>query len=279
MVYFPPAKINLGLYVERKRPDGYHDLLTCFLQVPCYDILEIMPAESQDDALVLTGITIPDSADGNSNLVTKALSLIRMHREVPPVYIHLHKQIPMGAGLGGGSADGAYALRGINEVFSLGLADAMLHDMASVLGSDCPLFLGPACQLGQGRGTELTPISLDLKGYQLLLVNPGIFVSTKEAFEALVPREADINLADVLASPIESWKDALLNDFEKSVFLRYPAIQTLKDELYTAGAVYASMSGSGSTVYGIFSGDDAGLPALKQKLQSVYPFVFSCELS
>ncbi len=250
MVSFPGCKINLGLHVIRKRPDGYHDLETCFYPVPWQDILEIVPAETM--AFTSSGIAIPGAeAD---NLCLRAYQLLKTDFNLPPVHIHLHKILPMGAGLGGGSSDGAHTLRTLNTVFSLGLSTDALAGYAARLGSDCAFFIYETPQLGTGRGEILEPVTVTLKDKYLLLVKPDIHVSTAEAYSGVTPRQADYNLRQVLENqPMETWKDIVRNDFETSVFRKYPVIEQLKQTLYDAGAVYAAMSGSGATVFGIFN--------------------------
>lgn len=256
MVLFPPAKINLGLRILRKRADGFHDLDTVFYPIGLTDILEILPA--QENELKLTGIAPPGNPD--DNLCSKAWKLLKADfPQLPPVYMHLHKNIPTGAGLGGGSADGAYALRGLNEKFNLGLSREQLIAYAMQLGSDCPFFIHDGPCVGGGRGEILTPLPFSLKDYHLVLVNPGIHVSTKEAFAGVIPNETIRPAADILSQPIESWQGELINDFESSTFPSHPEITRIKQQLLDSGAVYASMSGSGSSVYGIFKKDPGQL--------------------
>jgi 4-diphosphocytidyl-2-C-methyl-D-erythritol kinase len=250
MVSFPGCKINLGLHVIRKRPDGYHDLETCFYLVPWQDILEIIPAETM--AFTSSGISIPGAeAD---NLCLRAYQLLKTDFNLPPVHIHLHKILPMGAGLGGGSSDGAHTLRILNTVFSLNLSTDVLAGYAAHLGSDCAFFIYETPQLGTGRGEILEPVTVTLKDKYLLLVKPDIHVSTAEAYSGVTPRQPDYDLRQVLENqPVEAWKDIVRNDFEASVFAKYPVIERVKQTLYDAGALYAAMSGSGAAVFGIFS--------------------------
>jgi 4-diphosphocytidyl-2-C-methyl-D-erythritol kinase len=252
MILFPPAKINLGLRILRKRSDGYHDLDTCFYPIGLTDVLEILPAAEM--TLNVTGIVPPGNPD--ENLCVKAWHLLKADfPSLPTVYMHLQKNIPTGAGLGGGSADGAYALRGLNEKFKLGLSREQLIEYAAQLGSDCPFFIHDTPCIGSGRGELLQPIDLSLKSYHILLINPGIHISTKEAFAGITPIEDRKPIRELIAQPIESWQEELMNDFESSIFLNHPEIARIKQQLTDAGAVYASMSGSGSTVYGIFEQD------------------------
>jgi 4-diphosphocytidyl-2-C-methyl-D-erythritol kinase len=249
MVYFPPCKINLGLHVIQKRADGYHDLETCFYPVPCTDILEIISS----DTLKFTASGLPISGAEEDNLCIKAYKLLQSAYDIPPVHIHLHKVIPMGAGLGGGSSDAAYTLRLLNDKYNLGLNKEALMKYAALLGSDCAFFIQDKPMLGTGRGEVLEEVNVDLSGRYLVLLKPPIHVSTAEAYQGVKPQKPDVSLRHILAEANpDSWKSRLVNDFERSVFARHPAIETLKAMLYNQGAWYASMSGSGSCVFGIF---------------------------
>jgi 4-diphosphocytidyl-2-C-methyl-D-erythritol kinase len=249
MILFPPAKINLGLQILRKRADGYHDIASCMYPIPLFDILEILPADSLE--FRQSGLEIPDVPE--HNLVLKAWRLLHEGHGAPPAFFHLRKQIPMGAGLGGGSADAAYVLRGMNELFALGLSDVALRNLAAELGSDCAFFVENRAQFAEGRGEILSSLPLDLQGYYLKLIHPGIHVSTAEAYAGVIPSEAQISIPEILKCPIETWKTQLHNDFEDSIFPLHPVLKTIKEGLYSEGAVYASMSGSGSAVFGIFT--------------------------
>jgi 4-diphosphocytidyl-2-C-methyl-D-erythritol kinase len=248
MVTFPHAKINLGLKVLRKRPDGYHDLETCFYPVPWNDILEIIPAN--DFKFSSSGLAIHGSAD--NNLCVKAYNLLKNDFKLPPVHIHLHKIIPMGAGLGGGSSDAAFTLLQLNDSFELGLSIQALQNYAAQLGSDCAFFVSSEPKIGTGRGEILTQATVSLNGKFLVAVKPDIHVSTADAFAGIVPGGSQMSITEVLMKPIAEWKQFLKNDFEHTIFEKYPAIKSLKDELYNSGAIYASMSGSGSSMFGIF---------------------------
>jgi 4-diphosphocytidyl-2-C-methyl-D-erythritol kinase len=249
MISFPPCKINLGLRILRKRSDGYHDIETCFFPIGWTDVLEIIPAS--ETKFNQTGIAI--AGDANANIVYKAYELMKRDFNIGPVEIHLHKIIPHGAGLGGGSSDAAHALKLLNTIFQLNLSLEQLKKYALMLGSDCPFFLETKPMLGTGRGEILEPFSVDLSGKYLTLIKPDVHVSTAEAYRDVVPETPSVSLRDLLKSPLNSWRELIINDFEKSVFLRYPEIKQIKDFLYDEGAVYACMSGSGSTVYGIFN--------------------------
>jgi 4-diphosphocytidyl-2-C-methyl-D-erythritol kinase len=249
MVTFPPCKINLGLKVIRKRHDGYHDIETCFYPVPWTDVLEVIIADTF--SFTASGNSIP--GDEASNLCIKAYELLRRDFNLSPVAIYLHKIIPTGAGLGGGSSDGAHTLRLLNQVFDLKLTRAMLKAYALQLGSDCPFFIEDKPMLGSGRGEVLTDISVDLSGKFFVLIKPDVHVSTAEAYEGVTPTPSSVSVKDSIEKmPITQWKDHLKNDFEESVFQKYPVIKDIQDRLYQQGAMYASMSGSGSALFGIF---------------------------
>jgi 4-diphosphocytidyl-2-C-methyl-D-erythritol kinase len=249
MVSFPNAKINLGLHVVVRRPDGYHNIESCFYPVGWTDVLEIIEAEALQ--FTSSGLLIP--GDAAQNLCLKAYMTLKKDFDLPPVHIHLHKVIAIGAGLGGGSADGAFMVKGLNEKFKLGLTPEQMEDYVRPLGSDCAFFIQNKPLYCYEKGDRFAEISVDLKGWFIALVNPGIHVSTPEAYAGMTPREPEIPLREVLHLPVAAWKGKLKNDFERTVFARYPAIADVKAKLYEAGASYASMSGSGATVYGIFA--------------------------
>lgn len=233
----------------RKRADGYHDLDTCFYTVPFTDVLEIIPAGG-DTAFSSSGVVIPgNSAD---NLVLKAYRLLNEKYGLPPATMHLHKVIPTGAGLGGGSSDAAHALKLLNNVFELNITERDLADFAASLGSDCPYFIYDSPMMGAGRGELLSPAQVSLSGTYLVLLNPGLHVSTAVAFSGVTPAEDGPSVTEVLSRPMSSWQGALVNDFEASVFKSFPFIETLKNEMLAAGAVYAAMTGSGASVFGLF---------------------------
>jgi len=248
MVSFPPCKINLGLYVLGKRSDGYHNLETCFFPVPWTDILEVIPAKNF--AFSSSGNNIPGSPE--QNLCVRAYHLLAKDFSIDAVQIHLHKIIPMGAGLGGGSSDAAYVIRMLNGIFNLSLSQEKMMQLAASIGSDTAFFIQDAPMIGTGRGEMLSPAKVDLAEKFLVLVNPDIHVSTSEAYAHVVPAIPEHSLSEVLGLPIAAWRNRLKNDFENSVFKKYPRIAELKDKLYSLGATYASMSGSGATVFGIF---------------------------
>ena len=248
MILFPPAKINLGLQVLRKRADGFHDLETGLLPVPWRDALEVI--ESDNFSFQTSGLPIP--GDAESNLCVRAYRLLQQDFDLPPVAVHLHKIIPMGAGLGGGSSDAASMLMLLNDLFELSLTTTALQAYAARLGSDCPFFIDPRPRMASGTGTTLEDISLDLSGRHLVLVYPNVAVTTAEAYARVVPHQPASDLLDLLTQPLENWKDGVVNDFEVSVFQQHPVLADIKAQLYGAGAVYASLSGSGSALYGLF---------------------------
>ncbi len=247
MVTFPNAKINIGLNILSKRPDGYHNINSCFYPIPFTDILEIVKADKFE--FTSSGITIP----GEGNLCTEAFELLRKDYNIGNVKIHLHKNIPIGGGLGGGSADATFTLKMLNKMFELGLSESMLKDYAAQLGSDCPFFVENKPALAEETGTKLKVFDLNLEGFFLVLIAPGIHVSTAEAYSGVTPGIARTHLHGELKTPIENWKHTISNDFETSVFPKYPKIGQVKKRLYSIGALYASMTGSGSAVYGLFS--------------------------
>jgi 4-diphosphocytidyl-2-C-methyl-D-erythritol kinase len=249
MVSFPPCKINLGLHVIGKRPDGYHNLETCFYPVPWTDILEVIPASSF--SFTSSGKEIP--GDPEKNLCIQAYELLKKDFSIPPVKIHLHKIIPTGAGLGGGSSDASHTLRLLNSIFNLSLSVDQLEKYASRLGSDCAFFIHDEPKLGTGRGEELEDISVSLKGKFLVIVKPEVHVSTAEAYAGISPKKPSISIREIFKTiPMEDWKNVLKNDFEESISKKYPVIESIKKQLYTLGATYSIMSGSGSAVVGIF---------------------------
>lgn len=252
MVLFPNCKINLGLHITSKRTDGYHDLETVFYPVALKDALEIIP--STETSFQLSGLRI--DGNFNDNLCIKAYELLkRDFPDLPSVSIYLYKAIPLGSGLGGGSADGAFMLLMLNKEFQLNVSEQQLINYALKLGSDCPFFIINKPCFATGRGENLFPVEVDLSAHKIVLVNPGVHVSTKKAFSNLKPAAPEKSTREIIAQPISTWKDELINDFEKNVFEEFPSIKEIKDNLYDSGAVYASMTGSGSTVYGIFHAD------------------------
>mgnify|MGYP000318326654 CR=1 FL=1 len=247
MILFPHAKINIGLNILKIREDGYHEISSVFYPVKqCYDVLEI--TEQQHFSFVKSGIKIPDG----ENLCEKAFHLLKKDFSFANVEIHLYKHIPIGAGLGGGSADAALTLMGLNQLFELELNKTQLKKYALSLGADCPFFIDDRPTLVEGIGEKLSPIDLDLNGFEIKLINPAIHVSTKEAYAGITPLKPETSLRELIRTQIENWKGKINNDFEKSIFEKHPKLQSIKEQLYKDGAIYASMSGSGSTIYGFF---------------------------
>ena len=253
MITFPNIKINLGLSITEKRPDGYHNLETVFYPVALEDALEIRtnPEAQQKFTLHQHGMEIAGNPE--NNLVVKAYLLLDKEFHLPPVEIHLYKHIPSGAGLGGGSSDAAFMLKLLNEHYNLQLSDKQMEDYAATLGADCAFFIKNTPTYAEGIGNIFSPIELSLKGYRIMIVKPDVFVSTREAFANIRPHRPEYPVREVIRRPVAEWKDTLINDFEASVFPQYPVIGEIKEELYHQGAIYASMSGSGSSVFGLFA--------------------------
>lgn len=262
MIVFPNVKINLGLNIVEKRPDGYHNLETVFYPVPLCEALEIVPAKGDSDVLNVFGAQV--SGDPNANLVMRALSALRKDfPQIPALEVSLLKKLPMGAGLGGGSSDGAFMLKMLNECYGLGLSQQQLIEYAAKLGADCPFFLVNKPVYATGIGEIMQPVGLSLEGYSIVLVKPDVFVSTKEAFAGIKPKPTSLSARDIVSMPVEQWKDLLVNDFENTIFPIHPEIAEVKEKLYSAGAVYSAMSGSGASVLALFaSGKDVPSPAL-----------------
>jgi 4-diphosphocytidyl-2-C-methyl-D-erythritol kinase len=253
VILFPNCKINLGLYITGKRPDGFHNLLTGFYPVALHDVLEIIEIPGAPTTLFTSGL---ESGAAAENSCLKAYRLVkRDFPHLPPVAIHLHKAIPAGGGLGGGSADAAFTLLLLNRKFDLNLTEDDLQRYALELGSDCPFFIKNAPCLATGRGEVLQPHPLHLSGYKIVLVNPGIHINTGWAFTQIQPGPPHVNLAAILQRPVLEWQHHLFNVFEPPVFRLHPTIKEIKEALYRKGADYASMSGSGATVYGLFKTD------------------------
>jgi len=264
MVIFPKAKINIGLRITEERSDGFHNLQTIFYPVCLFDAIEfVIPTKPlENDILTVTGIM--HEQDPSNNLVMKAITKIRALKQIPFLKIHLHKAIPLGAGLGGGSSDAGTIIRSLNRYFNLGINIDRLKEIALELGSDCPFFIDGIPSFAEGRGEILTPVKPISEGMYLLLVNPGINVSTKEAYSSCLPERPETDLKEIYNLNISEWKNLIKNDFEGPVFRKYPQIAELKTRMDEMGALYSSMSGSGSTVYGIFSGE----PEIPQSLRS-----------
>lgn len=263
------CKINIGLNIVSKRADGYHNLETVFYPVPLYDRIEITDAEA--DSINLAGH--PLEGDPNDNLVLKAVRLLRENGlKVPGVHISLQKNIPSGAGLGGGSSDAAAVMKELNNNLSLGLTEQQMERMIVKLGADCPFFIRCQPVYAQGVGDEFTPVQIDLSGWYLVLVKPDDYVSTREAYSLIKAKPSEYSLTEEVMKPVEEWEGTIVNDFEKSVFPHHPVIEEIRSQLYRKGASYACMSGSGSTVFGLFR-NEADLYDLGRK-----HFVFQTRL-
>jgi len=259
LLEFPNCKINIGLNVTSKREDGYHNIETIFYPLPWYDILEVIAGSrngksSQPDTLHLSGITVPGAL--TDNICLKAAALLRKDfPEISPLTIHLHKTMPGGAGLGGGSADGAFTLLLLDRLFELGLSARELTTYALQLGSDCPFFINNTACFATGRGEQMEHVSIDLSEYTIVLINPGIHVDTGWAFSQLTPVIPSQKLNELIKQPLTAWRNLIKNDFEEPVLRQYPQIAAVKETLYAKGALFAAMTGTGSTVYGIFAKD------------------------
>lgn len=263
MITFPNVKINLGLSITEKRSDGYHNLETVFYPVALEDALEVRTssAAAPDRKFTLHQHGLEIAGKPEDNLVAKAYQLLDEEFNLPPVDIHLFKHIPSGAGLGGGSSDAAFMLKLLNEHFHLNLPDNQLEAYAATLGADCAFFIRNKPTFAEGIGNIFSPIELSLSGYGIMIVKPDIFVSTREAFSNIHPKRPEHPIKEVIQRPVSEWKETLINDFEASVFPLHPAIEAIKQELYNQGAAYASMSGSGSSVFGLFA-PEASLPEI-----------------
>jgi 4-diphosphocytidyl-2-C-methyl-D-erythritol kinase len=265
MIVFPNAKINLGLNITERRPDGYHNLETIFYPLMIKEALEII--ESDELTFQSSGIHIP--GDHQTNLCLKAYQLLKQKFDLPPVNIHLHKRIPIGAGLGGGSADAAFMIRLLNQQFELDLTTDRMMDYARQLGADCAFFINNRPVYAFEKGDRFEPVELDLSGYHLVLVMPPVHVSTAEAYGGIKPNPTEVPLKELIQVPLAEWKKHIKNDFEEHIFRAYPVIADVKNYLYATGALYASMSGSGASVFGIFK-QQPDLSALEQSNQVFY---------
>ena len=255
MISFPNAKINLGLNVVHKREDGFHNLETVFIPIGINDALEIITAKVINTPLQFTYSGLNIIGNTQENLCVRAYHLLQQDFKLPSIQMHLHKSIPMGAGLGGGSADGAFTLKLLNSFFHLQLSEDRLKDYALALGSDCPFFINNKPCFATSRGEVMQPIEIDLSDYDIVIVNPNIHISTAKAFSKIIPSIHKKSIAEIIQQPIDTWKKELVNDFEKSLANEYFFIEHIKNLLYHHGAVYASMTGTGSTVFGIFKND------------------------
>lgn len=248
MILYPNGKINVGLNILKKRADEYHDISSILYPlVDLFDILEIIPSASF--SFTSSGILLPDKEE---NICEKAFYIIYKKFNIPPVSIHLHKQIPIGSGLGGGSSDAAFTLKGLNIIFNLGMTTSQLEYYAASLGADCPFFINNTPRYVEGIGDELYNLSLDLDEYEIRLEHSNIHISTSEAYKDIILSSTEKKLKDLIILPIDEWKNNIKNDFESSIFKKFPELLKKKQNLYNKGAVYCSLTGSGATVYGIF---------------------------
>ena len=270
MITFPNAKINLGLDIVEKRPDGYHNLETIFYPIPLCDILEITTTTSTDSpAYSFTMHNAVFDGSDDDNLVIKAYKALAADHKLPKVDISLYKHIPTGAGLGGGSADAAFALKMLNDIAGLGLTSEQLRGYASRIGADCAFFIDNTPAYATGIGDILTPTPCSISGYYLVLVKPDIHISTKDAYALVTPQKPQEALTEIAQRPVNEWKGAMKNDFEKSIFAKHPAMEKIKEQLYLLGAIYASMSGSGSSFFGIFK-DEQDV----ERMKTLFPGMF-----
>jgi 4-diphosphocytidyl-2-C-methyl-D-erythritol kinase len=267
MISFPNAKINLGLNITEKRPDNYHNIESVIYPVPLCDILEINIAIDRQFSFGSSGLNL--NCGIADNLCVKAFNLMQDRYDISSVKMWIHKIIPSGAGLGGGSADASFTLRMLNKLFNLGLDNQTLIELAANLGMDCSFFIDNLPALATGRGDVLTPLDLSLKGHSICIARPDIHISTAEAYAGVVPLAGQICPATLTAFSVSSWSGVLKNQFEESLFIDYPQLHAIKDKFYSCGAVYASLTGSGSAVYGIFNS--------APKLQSEFDEIFYWE--
>ena len=275
--FYPNAKINIGLNIVNRRPDGFHDIETVFYPISLYDHLLYRDAEDADDEGFVVWSSIrtigrvkdtsihDELSKGGDNIVKKALALIREHYDVPPIDVVLMKQIPVGAGLGGGSADAAFFIKEMNGRFNLGMSTDQMKELAATLGSDCAFFIDNTPKYATGRGEVMQPVPSVLDGYKIKVIKPLFNISTKEAYSKVKPQEPKSSLLEDFKRPVCEWKDRIKNDFEQFLFPEHPELQRYKDALYASGAIYASMTGSGSALYGIFDGD----PVLSDEIRDL----------
>lgn len=265
MIALPNAKINIGLNIIARRPDGYHDLETVLYPVKINDVLEVLEADKL--SFESSGLDIPGRME--DNLCIKGYHLLKKDHDLPPVKIHLHKNIPIGAGLGGGSADAAFFIKLMNDNFGIGLSAASMEDYARQLGADCAFFISNKPSFAFEKGDELEPVNLDLSAYKIVLVMPDEHVSTAEAYRGVKPAAVKESLYDQVKMPLTAWRGQIKNDFEAHIFRDHPVIRGVKAQLYEQGAIYASMSGSGASVFGIFE-DTPNLGGMEEFNQVFY---------
>lgn len=255
MIYFPNAKINLGLHVTGKRKDGYHNIETVFYPVGLTDILEVIPAKGymKGNTLESTGNSL--DIGPSDNLCMRAWAELNKIMPLPEIHIHLHKIIPSGAGLGGGSSNAAFVLKALNELFELELSAFELASIAGTIGSDCPFFIHNTPLLGTERGDKFEPVEPDLSGFHIVIIHPGISINTARAYSGVTIHDHDVSIREIITSHPSVWQDLLVNDFEPGIFKAYPMVRKIKEVLVAEGSVYASMTGSGSAVYGLFENE------------------------
>lgn len=261
MIFFPGCKINIGLRILSRREDGYHNIETAMYPVDgLSDALEIIPSPAAGVKFSASGLAVDCAVE--KNLCIKAYDAFKVECDIPGVEMHLHKAVPMGAGLGGGSADAAYVVGGLSRIFGLELSTAQMERIAAKVGSDAAFFIGNTPALATGRGELLSPLELPLSGKWLVIVKPDVSVSTARAYSIITPREHTVPLAELLSQPVSCWRDSVFNDFEKAVFPLCPELPVIKEAIYNSGALYCAMSGSGSAIYGIYDRepDDLLLP-------------------
>lgn len=270
MITFPNAKINLGLDIVSRRPDGYHNLETIFYPIPLTDALEITINNAKNaPEYTFEMFNATFESDSDENLVVKAYKTLATEHTLPNVKMSLCKNIPTGAGLGGGSADAAFALKMLNEIAALNLSNNQLEEYAARIGADCAFFIRNTPAFATGIGNILSPIDCSLRNYHLVLIKPDIHISTKEAYSLVSPTQPAVSLQDIAPRPVNMWRSSMKNDFETSVFAKYPETATIKDKLYELGAFYASMSGSGSAFFGIFEKEQSN-----EQLECLFPGYF-----
>ena len=252
MINFPNCKVNLGLHITEKRADGFHNIETVFYPVNWCDALEIVVGGSELISIISSGLPVYGTT--KDNIIFKAWKALTLKHNLPPIMVYLHKVLPMGAGLGGGSSDAAFFLKMANKQFNLGMSSQQLMEIAKNLGADCAFFIENTPVFAVGKGDEFSSVRVDLSAYKIVVVYPGINSNTKEAYEGVKPAKPARSVKDIVENePLQNWKNTLFNDFETSIFKKYPEIAKLKQNLYDQGAIYASLSGSGSAVFGIFN--------------------------
>ncbi|MCK4920339.1 MAG: 4-(cytidine 5'-diphospho)-2-C-methyl-D-erythritol kinase [Bacteroidales bacterium] len=261
MISFPNAKINFGLYITGKREDGYHNIQTLMIPINLFDALEFV--EAKNDSFTISGIDIP--GDPNQNLVIKALHLVRKNFKIPKIKVHLHKNIPAGSGLGGGSADASFMIKMLNDYFKIGMDIQEMQNLASSLGSDCSYFIRNTPQIATGRGEILEEVDFRLPGKYLYIFRPDFSISTKEAYQGIKINKKPVELKEIIKDDPNNWKNSVFNEFEKKIFKDFPAMEDIKNKLYQSGAIYASMSGSGSAFFGIYDKN----PIITREIQSI----------